>query len=83
MKIIGLCAPGQMCNVGVQMCNLLRAVGVTNERTVSQAHVLSVTHTQLTHNDGVHLLLAILMILMSQMESLMCRLRKFKANLWN
>lgn len=32
-------------HVGAQRCNLLCVVGVTSELTMSQAHVLSVTHT--------------------------------------
>lgn len=52
------------------MCNLL--CGVRSELTVSQAHVLSVTHThaQLRDNNGVHLLFALLRILMPLVDSL-------------
>lgn len=37
---------------------------------MSQAHVLSVTHTQLRDNNGVHLLFALLWILMPLVDSL-------------
>lgn len=56
--------------MGAQRCDLC-VVGVTNELTMSQAHVLSVTRTQL--NNGVHLLFASLWILMPLVDSQACR----------
>lgn len=63
------------------MCNLL--CGVRSELTMSQAHVLSVTHTQLRDNNGVHLLFALLWILMPLVDSLTRRPAIKKANLQN
>lgn len=54
------CDSSQMCNVGVQTCNLC-VVGVTRVcGPVSQARL---THARLRDNNGVHLLVVLLLIL--------------------
>lgn len=69
-KFRGFCAMWRF--KGVTCC----VVGVTSELTMSQAHVLSVTCTQL--NNGVHLLFASPWILMPLVDSLACRPTKIQ-----